>query len=335
MEGVATAGFIVTGTHPLQPERAPGSDALVHALLLCAGLGTRLRPLSDERPKPLVPVLGRPLADFALAQLADAGVRHVVANAFHLGEQIEPALAPHAAGRGQGLTVLREATLLGTGGAIRNALPHLGDTFFVFNGDVLARPDLRGALALHRATGAAMTLVLRDDPRAAALGAIDVDASGRVRRILGEGPPAPEAVRACVFTGIYVVSASVADDLPVEGCVVRHTLRRLLARGVTVAGFVDDGPWFDLGTVDRYVEANFALVTGSLRWPGVAVPAGGVLAPEDARSSRLLAPVVIGDGAVLAPGVRIERAVVWDGARCDADLEGAVLTSAGRRANVS
>jgi NDP-sugar pyrophosphorylase family protein len=92
------------------------------ALLLCAGLGTRLRPLTEERPKPLVPVLDRPLAAFAIDHLAAAGVRRVVANAHHLAEQIEPALSPLCAARGASLAVLREATLLGTGGAIRNAL---------------------------------------------------------------------------------------------------------------------------------------------------------------------------------------------------------------------
>ena len=200
------------------------------SLLLCAGLGTRLRPLTDERPKPLVPVLGRPLAAFALDHLAAAGARRVVANAFHLSEQLEPALAPLCAARSMALTVLVEPSLLGTGGAIRNALPHLDDDFVVFNGDVLSRPDRARARSTPRSLGARVTMVLRDDPRATELGAIELDAAGRVRRILDEGPPVREPTRRCVFTGVYVVSHAVADDLPTEGCVVRHTLRRLLAR---------------------------------------------------------------------------------------------------------
>jgi len=300
--------------------------APMDALLLCAGLGTRLRPLTEERPKPLVPVLDRPLAAFALDHLAAAGARRIVANAFHLAEQIEPALAPLCAARALSLAVLREATLLGTGGAIRHALPHLDDDFVVFNGDVLARPDLAGALATHRALGARVTMVLREDPRATALGAIELDAGGRVRRILDEGPRAEVATRRCVFTGVYVVSRSAADDLPAEGCVVRHTLRRLLARGEVVAGVLDDGPWFDLGTLDQYAAVNFALATGALRWPGVAAPGDGIVAPPGIARAGLSSPLIIGSGAVVAPTAMLARAIVWDGATVLASVRDAVVT---------
>ena len=305
---------------------AHGSAAGMDALLLCAGLGTRLRPLTDERPKPLVPVLDRPLAAFALDHLAAAGVRRVVANAFHLADQIEPALAPICAARGMDLTVLREPTLLGTGGAIRHALSRLGDEFVVFNGDVLARPDLARAREAHRRLGARVTMVLREDPRATALGAIELDALGRVRRILDEGPPADFPTRRCVFTGVYVVSSAVAADLPIEGCIVRHTLRRLLARGEVVAGVLDEGPWFDLGTLEHYAQANFALATGALRWSGVTSPKDGVFTPVWADHSMLSAPVIIGTGAVVAPAATIARAIVWDGATVRASVRDAVVT---------
>lgn len=298
----------------------------MHALLLCAGLGTRLRPLTDERPKPLVPVLDRPLAAYAIDHLAAAGVRHLVANAFHLAPQIEPALAPLCAARSMDLRVLVEPTLLGTGGALRNALPHLGDDFVVFNGDVLSRPDLARALDAHRQLGAKVTMVLRDDPRAGALGAIEVDDGGRVRRILDEGPAASVPTRRCVFTGVYVVSRAVADDLPAEGCVVRHTLRRLLARGEVVAGVVDDGPWFDLGTLDRYAAVNFDLVTGALPWPGVAAPADGVQAPTGLDRSGITGPAIVGAGARIVGGASLQRVIAWDGAALSGTLSDVVVT---------
>lgn len=307
-------------------QRCGTASAVVHALLLCAGLGTRLRPLTDERPKPLVPVLDRPLAAYVLDHLAAAGVRHVVANAHHLAAQIEPALAPLCASHGMGFRVLGEPTLLGTGGAIRNALPHLGDDFVVFNGDVLSRPDIGAAWERHRALGAKVTMVLRDDPRAGALGAIEVDGEGRVRRILDEGPAPSVATRRCVFTGVYLVSRSVADDLPVEGCVVRHTLRRLLARAEVIAGVVDDGPWFDLGTLERYAAVNFALATGALSWPGVVVPAGGIAAPPDVDRARITAPCVVGSGVVVAPTATLERVIAWDGAVIPESVRDAVVT---------
>ena len=284
----------------------------MHAMLLCAGLGTRLRPLTLERPKPLVPVLGRPLASYALDRLAAAGVRHVVMNSHHLGEQLVPALTGDARRLGLDIEAVHEPTLLGTAGGIRNALPRLGvEPFLVFNGDVLAAPDIGSARALHDRSGAWLTLVLREDPRAEQLGPIDVDASGRVVRMLNEGPEPRVPYRRCLFTGIYVVSPAIREDLPDQGCMVRDTLRRLLARGATVAGWVDAGPWHDLGTVGSYADANFGLLGGRIAFPGVAPAASG---------SWLDATVRVGEG------VKVGREVVVgagaDAARRGDDREG-------------
>lgn len=296
-------------------------------MVLCAGLGTRLRPLTDERPKPLVPVGDRPLAAWAVDRLAAVGVRHLVANAHHLAEQVDPGLRPWCDRHAASLTVLTESTLLGTGGGIRNALPHLGDDFWVFNGDVLAAPDLRRAAAVHHASDAWMTLILREDPRAAALGAIEVDDAGRVRRILGEGAAPPERLRACVFTGIYLISRRVADDLPREGCVVRHTLRRLLARGERVMGVVDGGAWHDLGTPARYAEAQFALLQGELQGfegsPGALYQGEGVrLAPE----VLVRGPAALGDGVSVDGAGEISCVVAWPGASLRAPARAVIVT---------
>ncbi len=305
-------------------------------MILCAGLGTRLRPLTDERPKPLVPLDHAPLAAFALDLLADLGVTHLVANAHHLAAQVDPGLRPHADRRGVSLTTLVEPALLGTGGGIRNAIPHLGDgDFVVFNGDVLARPDLAAALSHHRRLGARMTMVLRHHPDADRLGAIEVDADGRVRRALDEGPVPEAPVRRCVFTGVYVLSTSIAPLLPEEGCVVRRTLRALLAAGEPVGGVVDEGPWFDLGTVGRYAEAQFALLRGALPWPGRAPTPGAVSVAPDAviDPGVTVGPeVIVGAGARVRGRGVISRAIVWDGADVELPCEGEVV---GRRSRVA
>ncbi len=305
----------------------------VHAMVLCAGLGTRLRPLTDERPKPLVPVNNQPLASHALAALAAVGVRHVVANAFHLAHQIDPGLRPWTERHGMELTVLTESRLLGTGGGIRNALPYLAGDFVVFNGDVLAAPDLPRALAVHRSTGARVTMVLREDPRAGALGAIEVTEDHRVARILDEGPRPAEPVRRCLFTGVYVVASSVADDLPAEGCVVRHTLRRLLARGERVSGVVDTGPWYDLGTVRSYAEAQFALLRGEIPLAGWTAPAGAVLVGQGAELGPGVAvgrEVCVGSGARIEGRGEVGQAIVWDGAAAVAPATRVIVSRTAR-----
>lgn len=306
----------------------------MHAMLLCAGLGTRLRPLTDERPKPLVPLVGRPLASFALDALARHGVCHVVANAHHLAAQIDPGLRPWCERHGQSLTTLTETAILGTGGGIRNALPHLGGgDFIVFNGDVLAAPDLTAVVAHHRATEALMTMVLRDDPRAEKAGVIELTTAGRVVRMLNEGLAADEPTTRCLFTGIYVLSSAIADELPAEGCVVKHTLRRLLARGARVSGVIERSPWYDLGTPAAYAEASFALASGALAWPGWSAPADGVVRGEGvsvASGVTLAGPLVLGDGATVTGAGALRGCIVWDGATVEAPAE-RVIVSRGHR----
>lgn len=307
-----------------------GLHTVTHALVLCAGLGTRLRPLTEERPKPLVPVLGRPLASYALEILAAHGVRHVVANAHHLADQIHPGLSPWAASQGMTFTTLVEETILGTGGGIRNALGHLGASdFVVFNGDVLAAPDLSRALAHHRATGALMTLVLREDARAARLGAIEVTAEGEVVRILNEGPRASAPTTPCLFTGVYVVSHAIAPELPADGCVVRHTLRRLLAKGARVSGVIDTNAWYDLGTVGTYARAQFDLLRGRAVFPGFEAPREPRYIAPDARLDGSVTPgedVIVSSGARVRGAGALARTIVWDDAETTAPCEGMVIS---------
>jgi mannose-1-phosphate guanylyltransferase len=303
-------------------------------MLLCAGLGTRLRPLTNEHPKPLVPLLGRPIAAYALDRLASVGVRSVVANTFHLSQQVPPALAPFIDQRGMSLECVHETTLLGTGGGIRNALSLLGrDPFVVFNGDVLAAPDISRALALHHASGARMTMILREDPAADALGAIEVTDDGRVVRILGEGPVADRPTRKCMFTGVYVLSADIREDLPDNGCIVRHSLRRWLARGDRVSAIVDDNPWFDLGTIPSYARVTFGLLDGSIDFPGeFAEPTRSrVGAATVAAGARIGAYCDVGDGAVVDGEGALQRVIAWPGARVTAPAEGVIVTTGGAR----
>lgn len=303
-------------------------------MLLCAGLGTRLRPLTNEHPKPLVPLLGKPIGAYAIDALAAVGVRSLVANTFHLGAQVQPTLDPFARARGMALQTVHETELLGTGGGIRNALPLLGaEPFVVFNGDVLAAPDLPRAIALHRASGARMTMILREDPAADQLGAIEVDEAGRVVRILNEGPVSERPTRKCMFTGVYVLSPDIAEDLPSNGCIIRHTLRRWLARGERVSAIVDPAPWFDLGTIASYAHVTFGLLDGSIVMPGISP------APSRSRAANVsvASAVQLGAYSDLSDGVTvtgegvIERVIAWPGATIEAPLSNAIVTTGGAR----
>lgn len=288
----------------------------VRAMVLAAGLGTRLRPLTEERPKPAVPYGLRPLVCATLEALHRFGVREVAINVHHLADRMPALVDPHLP-EGMRARYLHEPVLLGTGGALANAAAWLsepGEPVLVMNSDIVFAPDLKAALDAHRAHDALATMVLRPDPDARRLGAVDVDASGRVRRLLGtpahEGP-----LDERMFTGVHVLAPAAFSDFPTEGCVIRSAYRRWIDDGATVVGVTDLAPWRDLGTLRAYLDANVALATdGALVHPRAQVD-----------PKAFLRGVVVGEGANVGP-VRLERVVVWPGARVDRDLCDAVVT---------
>jgi len=292
----------------------------MRAMVFAAGRGTRLSPLTDERPKPGVPVANRPLACFALDALWGAGVQQVVMNTHHLGEMLPGLLAPHVP-EGMRVQYVQEETLLGTGGGLRNAWPLLGrheEPLYVMNSDILFAPDLAAAMATHLAHDAIATMVVRPDPEAARLGAVEVDAQGRVRRLVNRPAVVEGALTPCIFTGVHVLSARAFDDLPESGCIVRESYFRWMERGEVVAAHIDGSEWRDLGTLDAYLQSNLDLASGRLPWPNVKPGSDGFGARQ-----------VIGEGATVAPGVTLEDVVVWPGAQVERDLKRAIVTPIG------
>jgi mannose-1-phosphate guanylyltransferase len=300
----------------------------MRAMILAAGLGTRLRPLTDIIPKPLMPVVGVPNIVRLIDHLARFGVRELVVNLHHLADAI-PALLGDGSSLGVRIAYSREPEILGTGGGIRKALELLGDeTFLVVNGDAVFAPDLARAVALHRSSGALATLVVRETPEADAYGAIGVDREGRVRGILSGG----EGLARTMFTGVHVLEPAIGKRLPENGCIVRATYMPLLAAGAPLFAAVDAGYFCDLGTPRRFLETNLDLVHGRARLPGLEPPPDGV---HVGRDVAIGAGVVLGSGAIvcdgarLAPGVRVEESVVMEGAAVDADASGCVVMPGG------
>jgi mannose-1-phosphate guanylyltransferase len=308
------------------------------AMVFAAGLGTRLRPLTEYLPKPAIPVLHRPLCWYALDHLRRSGVEHAVLNLHYLGDALERALASAPPLPGLEIALVREERLLGTGGGLRNAArvqsERLGralaedELFVAFNGDILFAPDLERAVAVHRALGAIATMVLRADPAVEHYGPVEVDGAGRVRRILGEPRSHAGSSTALVFTGVHVLSARAIEDLPEQGCIIRQGYQRWLARGEVVAGVVDGSPWRDLGTPHHYLAANLELATGILLWPGVD-PAQAIDPRARLDGSSSVDRCVVGPGATIFAGVRLSRCVVWPGVEVRRSARNAVLFPGG------
>ena len=299
----------------------------VVGMVLAAGFGTRLRPLTELLPKPAVPVAGLPLLQFALARMRAAGARRAVVNAHHLAAEMERVAGEAGRGAGVEVAISREPVIAGTGGALRQARSLLGGAGAVvlWNGDVLFDLDLDGAVAAHRASGALATMVLAPMPQGASYATVEVDRSMAVRRIAGHGPGGANLVP-LHFTGVHVLSPAILEQVPDEpfACDVnRHVYPPLLGRGL-VRGAVAGGYWNDLGTPARYLQANLDVLSGvapvllpgaepfaALReaGPQVWVAPGAEL---DARAT-LLGPVLVGSGCRVPAGAWVERAVLWPG----------------------
>jgi len=303
----------------------------MRAMILAAGFGTRLRPLTEQIPKPLVPVVGKPNIVRTIEHLRGFGITDIVINLHHLPDAIRRALGDGSA-LGVSIAYTEEPQILGTGGGVKRALPLLGDeTFAVLNGDALFAPDLDAALRLHRRRGALATLVLREDPQAETFGAVGLDDGDRIRRLVWAGDESA-ATRNLMFTGVHLIEPEIATSLPDDGCIVRQTYAPFVEQGAPLFGAVDDGYFCDLGTPERYLEANLALVTGAERLPGLEPPANGIhlgAGVEIGEGCRIVREAVIGDRARLAPGIALERSVVLDDAEVTADTADSIVAPGG------
>jgi mannose-1-phosphate guanylyltransferase len=313
----------------------------VKGIVFAAGLGTRLKPLTERIPKPLAPVGPWPLIRYAVETLKAAGITEIAINTFHLGDQLPKAIGDGSEW-GVQITWSHEApAILGTGGGLRQLRDFFGkESFAVINGDTIIDFDLREAIAEHTRTGATATMVLKDDPRVATFGAIGYDVKGRVWDFVGRVPvPAHAApLKTALFTGVHIFSPRVFDYIAPAGEVNlgTETYPALLKAGETISSVLQKGYWSDLGTAERLLEANLDVIERTATFSRIEPlkgfiegPPGVLMAPGTTREAgvRLTRPVLIGKGAQIGrdasigPGVVIGKgAIVAQGARLTRSL---------------
>jgi NDP-sugar pyrophosphorylase family protein len=241
----------------------------MRAMILAAGFGTRLQPLTNTVPKALVPVAGRPLIEYNLLLLKAYGIEDVVINLHHLGNKIREALGDGSA-YGLHITYSPEDPILESGGGIKNAQSLLdGDTFLVINCDTIIDVDLHALIATHRQTKSVATLVLRSDPEAVSYGLLETNAHGRLRRIRGE--PADikvkEPLSQYMFTGCQVLEPRVFDFMPEVKpfSTTRETYLSMLRAEELLYGFLHTGTWMTVDDADAMARATQAIISGQVR----------------------------------------------------------------------
>lgn len=293
----------------------------VDAVVLVGGKGTRLRPLTLSAPKPMLPTAGLPFLTHLLSRIAAAGIEHVI-----LGTSYKPAVFEAEFGDGSALGLqieyVTEEHPLGTGGGIANVAGKLrNDTAMVFNGDVLSGADLAQLLDFHRSNRADVTLQLVrvGDPRA--FGCVPTDEEDRVVAFLEktEDPPTDQ-----INAGCYVFERNVIDRIPQgrEVSVEREVFPDLLADGdCKIYGYVDASYWRDMGTPEDFVRGSADLVRGIAPSPALRGHRGEQLVHDGAAVSPgalLIGGTVVGRGAEIGPGTRLDGAVIFDGVRVEA-----------------
>ncbi|WP_420099672.1 sugar phosphate nucleotidyltransferase [Corynebacterium sp.] len=301
---------------PDTTDLAAGTDAVI----LVGGKGTRLRPLTNSIPKPMLPVAGYPFLQHLLGRIRDAGMTHVVLGTSFKAEVFEEHFGD---GSELGLEIeyVVEDSPLGTGGGIRNVLPYLRhDRAMIFNGDILGGTDLNAVLRTHvdNAADVSLHLLRVADPRA--FGCVPTANDGRVEAFLekAEDPPTDQ-----INAGCYVFQRDIVESIP-ENRVVsveRDVFPDLLEKGRRLYGHVDQAYWRDLGTPDDFVRGSSDLVRGIAPSPLLAGRHGEALVDESAAvagGALLLGGTVIGRGTEIGAGARVDTSVVFDGVEIEA-----------------
>lgn len=284
------------------------------AMVLAAGFGTRLLPLSAELPKPLMPVGDRPLLAHLAARLSRAGFSSFAINVHYLSGEF----AGYSSRLESVPRVIQEPEIRGTAGGVAGARHSFGDApILVWNGDVLVDPPVA---ALFAAAGQGLAFVVA--PRPLGAGTVGLDASGAVVRLRGEC----FGVEACGgdYVGVAAIGARVLEQLPDRGCLIGDVALPLLRAGETVPTVPLHGDWIDIGSVDAYRRAN----SEWLERKGVG--ASWVSATAAVEPGVTLVASIVGDGAVVRGSGEMARTIVWPGAHAVAPLSDAIVTTSGR-----
>ncbi|MHB1126107.1 MAG: sugar phosphate nucleotidyltransferase [Bacillota bacterium] len=327
----------------------------MQAVIMAGGKGTRLRPLTSNLPKPMVPLMGRPLLEYIIELLRDHGFNDIVLTLQHLPQHITRYFT-QSREPGVRLSFIEETVALGTAGGVKQAEKTLNETFLVMSGDCFTDIDLGKSLEYHWKKGALATLVVTRVENPLAYGVIYTDESGRIIRFL-EKPTWGEVFSDTINTGIYILEPEILKHCPSDSFFdfSKDLFPLLLQRGEPLYGFRSEGYWNDIGNVDQYIQTHFDILDGKARfnipgenihenvWVGknVSVHPGAIIkGPVFLGDNCLIGKkaeigprVILGRDNVVDEGTLVRHTIAWDDCRLgkEGTIEGAVL---GRRVTV-
>jgi len=308
------------------------------AVVLAGGEGTRLKPLTYKRPKPLMPVAGRPCIDYVLRSLAASGFHEIIVTTAYLSDALIKSIGD---GLDYNASILYsfEENPAGTAGAVRRVGNFIDETFVVAMGDILCDVDFKALFEFHKRTGGVVTIALTDVDDPTQYGIVGLDAKGRIQKFK-EKPRKEEAFSSLVNAGIYVLEPEVLEFIPPDQKFdfAKDLFPKLLSKGVPLYGSRIDGVWMDIGQPHDLWKASMEVVRREgkpLRRAGVKSE-GPVILDDAARVDEgvtIRGPCYVGPGAVLRAGSVVDNACLYESARLEGKaivrnsivLEGSVI----------
>jgi mannose-1-phosphate guanylyltransferase / phosphomannomutase len=279
------------------------------AVVMAGGEGTRLRPLTSNQPKPMVPVVGKPCMEHILELLREHGMNDVIVTVAFLPQAIRSYFGQGET-LGMQIAYSVEESPLGTAGSVRLAAKQFDETFLVISGDALCDVDLGELIAFHREHGAAVTIGLKSVDNPLEFGIVVTDEEGRIERFL-EKPSWSQVFSDTINTGIYVLEPEVLRHVPTDRPYdfSKELFPYLLEMGRPLYGFVMDGYWQDIGNLDQFRQANFDALEENVRLniPGIRIR-GNVWLGEGvdiADLEQIEGPAYIGNYSRVAPGATV------------------------------
>ncbi len=309
----------------------------MRAVLMAGGSGTRLRPLTCDLPKPMVPILNRPIAEHIVNLLKRHGINEIIATLYYLPDVMRDYFQDGSDFGVQMTYAVEEDQPLGTAGCVKNIAELLDDTFLVISGDSITDFDLTQAIRFHKEKGSKATLILKRVPNPIEFGVVITDENHRIRRFL-EKPSTSEIFSDTVNTGAYILEPEVLNYLPnnQESDFSKDLFPTLLAKGEPMFGYIAEGYWCDVGHLDAYREAQYDALHRKVKVdfayeeqsPGVWVGENTYIDPSAeieppilvgnncriGPRARLEAGTVIGDNATIGNDADLKRPIIWNGA---------------------
>lgn len=308
------------------------------AVVLAGGEGTRLKPLTYRRPKPLMPVAGRPCIDYVLRSLATSGFHEIIVTTAYLSDALIKSIGD---GLDYNASILYsfEENPAGTAGAVRRVGNFIDETFVVAMGDILCDVDFKALYDFHKRKGGVVTIALTEVDDPTQYGIVGLDAKGRIAKFK-EKPAKEQAFSHLVNAGVYVLEPEVLEFIPPDQKFdfAKDLFPKLLSKGVPLYGSKIDGVWMDIGQPHDLWKASMVVVRREgkpLRRPGV-MSEGPVILDADAEVEdgvTIHGPCYVGPGAVLRGGSVADNACLYEGARLESKavvrnsivLEGSVV----------